>query len=250
MNAVITGCNRGIGKAILEKFVKSKINVFAIIRKPYDGFEKWAKDLAALNGAEINFFYADFAQENSVVEVAKKILNLDLAIDVLVNNVGVLGNASSFLMTKIEDIKLQFDINFFNSLSLTKELCENMKKNNKGAIVNVASISGIDGYGVQLGYAASKAAIIGATRCLARELAAYNIRCNAVAPGLIDTDMSSSMTEDQMSEVTNRVWFKKLGGGGGCRKRCLFSLNGRERLHNWTSDKNRWWNVSQEMIYA
>ena len=225
MNVVLTGCNRGIGKSILEELSKKHHNVWAVIRQPNKEFEDSCKSLMQKFDVWIKILYCDFLDENSIKKAGNEIIADNISIEGLVNNVGVIGKPAPFLMTSINDIKNQFDVNFFNPMMLTRLLVGNMKNSRNASIVNMASISGIDGYGIQLGYAASKAAVIGATRTLARELAVYNIRVNAVAPGIIDTDMSKSMTTEQRADVENLIWLKRCGNCDDVSKLVLFLLS-------------------------
>ncbi len=204
-NAVITGCSRGIGRAILECFVRAKINVWACTKTETAEFDELCTRLSETNGVWIRPIAFDFADAEAVKDGTKRILSDKAPIEILVNNAGILGNASLFSMTKIEDIKAQFDVNFFHPMLFTQKLLKNMMRHKYGSIINIASISGIDGYGVQFGYVASKAAVIGATKKLARELSPFNIRVNAIAPGVVDTDMAASMSDEQLREVTAQI---------------------------------------------
>lgn len=225
MNVVLTGCNRGIGKSILEELSEKHHNVWAVIRQPNSEFEELCKFFMQEYGIWIKILYCDFSDEESVKKTSGKIIADKNAVNGLVNNVGIIGKPASFLMTSINDIRNQFDINFFNPMNFTRQLVGKMKESGYACIVNMASISGIDGYGIQLGYAASKAAVIGATRSLARELADSNIRVNAVAPGIIDTDMSKSMTAEQRADVETLIWQRKCGNGKDVSKLVLFLLS-------------------------
>ena len=140
---------------------------------------------------------------------AKSILSDKAPIDIIVNNAGMLGESRLFTMLPLEDIRQEFEVNFFNPLLFTQALVKSMIRRKNGSIVNLASISGEDGVGVNLAYAASKAAVIGATKKLARELSAFGIRVNAISPGIVDTDMAAQMSDEQKSEVKDRVSMKR-----------------------------------------
>ena len=204
-NAVVTGCNRGIGKAILEKFATDGINVWACVRHENENFSEYCAQLSKKNVLPPRIAPV----RDEIKNAAKSILAEKRNIDILVNNAGILGKPASFVMTKMDDIKAQFDVNFFNPMLFTQIILKNMMRNKSGSIINISSISALDGFGVQFGYVSSKAALIGATKKLARELAPFNIRVNAIAPGVVDTDMAGSMTDEQIKEVEDRIILKR-----------------------------------------
>lgn len=208
--AVITGCNRGIGKATLEAFAKNGSNVFAVIRRENKEFQSYCQKLEETYNVTIDLFYADFSLEEEVHNVAKEILKKKVPIDVLVNNIGVSNPLTSLAMTRMSTIHEAFQINLFSSLLLTQLLSKNMMRNRKGSIVFISSSAAYDG-GANIEYSASKAAIVGATRRLALELGNFNIRVNAVAPGLTDTDMGNSMSEEDEKIALSMNVMKRKG---------------------------------------
>ncbi len=193
--AVITGCNRGIGKAILEDFARHGANCFAVIRQERPEFSEYCKNLSEYHGVNIGIVYADFSDEEQVKAAAKEIAGTKLQIDILVNNIGIANPLASFAMTKMQTVREMFDVSFFSGLTLTQMLSKRMMKAKSGSIVFISSSAAYDA-GANLEYSAVKAAIIGATKRLAREYGAYGIRVNAVAPGLTATDMGNSMSEE------------------------------------------------------
>lgn len=208
--AVITGCNRGIGKATLEAFAKNGSNVFAIIRKENKEFQLHCQKLEEQYDVTIELIYADFSEEEEVKNAAKKILGKKIPIDVLVNNIGISNPLTSLAMTRMSTIHEAFQINLFSSLLLTQLLSKNMMRNRKGSIVFISSSAAYDG-GANIEYSASKAAVVGATRRLALELGNFNIRVNAVAPGLTDTDMGNSMSEEDEKIALSMNVMKRKG---------------------------------------
>jgi len=208
--AVITGCNRGIGKATLEAFAKNGSNVFAIIRKENKEFQLYCQKLEEQHDVTIELFYADFSVEEQVQNVAKEILKRKVPIDVLVNNIGISNSLTSLVMTRMSTIHEAFQINLFSSLLLTQLISKNMMRNKKGSIIFISSSAAYDG-GANIEYSASKAAIVGATRRLALELGNFNIRVNAVAPGLTDTDMGNSMNEEDEKIALSMNVMKRKG---------------------------------------
>lgn len=198
-NAVITGCNRGIGRSILEEYAVNGANVFAVVRKADGEFTEYAKGLAKKNGVQINVIEMDFADEEQVKNGAKTILSAKQPIDILVNNIGTGYGINSFFMTKMDRIKDVFQINYFSHVYLTQLLAKNMMRQKSGSVIFVCSTAAFDG-GANLEYVSSKAAIAGATKRLSIELGAYGIRVNAVAPGLTDTDLAKTLSDEDVSK--------------------------------------------------
>lgn len=207
--AIITGCNRGIGKSILERFAQNGADVFAIVRKEREEFITYCKELEAKCGVEIIPVYADFTNEEEIKSAAKTILKYKKPIDILVNNVGASLPLNQLAMTKMDTIRDIFQINLFAGLQLTQLISKNMMRNKRGSIVFISSSAAFDG-GANIEYSASKAAVIGAIKRLAVELGNYNIRVNAIAPGLTATDMGNSMSlEDEEIALSMNIMKRK-----------------------------------------
>lgn len=201
--AVITGCNRGIGKAILEDVAEHGANVFAVVRKSDAAFEEYCNSLAKEKNIEIRIVCADFTDEEQVKLAAKEIISAKKPIDILVNNIGVSLELKSLAMTKMKTIHEVFQINFFSAIAFTQMISKNMMRHKAGSIIFISSSAAFDG-GANLEYSASKAALIGAVRRLALELGPFNIRVNAIAPGLTETDMGNSMSEEDEAIAMSR----------------------------------------------
>lgn len=208
--AVITGCNRGIGLATLKIFAKNRANIFACARVYNNEFDKICKKLSDENNVKIIPIFFDLSDENDIKNGVKEILSYKLPIDILVNNAGVVMTSSLFTMTSIDTMKKSFNINFFGQTILTQYIVRNMSKNNKGSIINISSVAALDGFPAQYEYAASKAALIGATKELAYEFSNNNIRVNAVMPGLTNTDMAKEATDNTYQSHINRTLMKRL----------------------------------------
>ncbi len=208
-NAMVTGCNRGIGKAVLEKFAFNGANVFAHSRRQTDEFESFCRDLENKHNVEIIPIYFDVTKEDDMVQGIKKIISYKKNIDILVNNVGAVNQVKLFQMTKIQEMRDEFEINFFAQMRITQLISKLMIRNNQGSIINISSCAGLDGNTGMLEYVSSKAAIIGATKRLAIELGNYNIRVNSVAPGLTDTDMGGKMSSELENATLNRLIIKR-----------------------------------------
>lgn len=214
--AVVTGCNRGIGKAILENFAKNGADVFAVVRKEQEEFTLYINELMSEYKVDIIPIYMDLSNEDEVRGGAKSIIGYKDAngekksIDILVNNAGMSNPLNSFAMTKMETIRSAFEVNLFGPMLLTQLLARNMMRNKSGSIVFVSSSAAFDG-GANIEYSASKAAIIGEVKRLAVEYGPYNVRVNAVAPGLTATDMGNSMSEEDEKIALSMNIMKRKG---------------------------------------
>ena len=195
-NAVITGCSRGIGKAILTAFAQNGANVFACVRNLTETLAQEFESLANEYSVEIRPVVFDICDEAGVKKAVTDIRKARCPIDVLVNNAGALSDNTLFQMTPIDNMRNLFDVNFFAQMRLVQYVSRLMQRNEHGgSIVQIASMSGLDGAPGQLEYVSSKAAMVGATKTLAREFGSNAIRVNAIAPGIIETEMGKAMDE-------------------------------------------------------
>ena len=210
-NAVITGTLRGIGRSTVEVFAKQGANIWACVREHNAVFDTDMKKLANKCGVQIWPLYFDVTNELQLKEAVQMIHKQKITVDVLVNNAGIADENTIFQMTSLNKIRHVLDVNFFAPTVLTQYISRFMIKQNSGCIINIASIAGIDGTPAQYEYAASKAAIIGGTKNLARELASHNIRVNAIAPGMIETDMGAKIEAKLRAEILAKVIMKRLG---------------------------------------
>lgn len=210
-NAVITGCNRGIGKAVLKIFAQNGANVIACVRKEDEAFRQYIEQLMRQYGVQIIPVYFDLADQQQIKEAAAVIMKLKLPIDILVNNAGGLSPNQLFQMTPPEEMKKLFDVNFWGQILFTQYISRNMIRAKQGSIVFMSSVTALDGEPAQFEYVTSKAALVGATRNLAKAFGKFGIRVNAVAPGLIDTDMAGKMEEDLAEEMIRSTSLNRLG---------------------------------------
>ena len=210
---IITGTNRGIGKAILERFAQEEgICILAHARKENAAFLQHVEELKArYAGIEIVPLYFDLANPDEIKENLGQALKEHKKIDALVNNAGVVMPNKAFLMMDENTLRTSFEVNFFAQVKITQTVCRAMIRNRAGAIVNMASIAAFTGVEGQFEYVAGKAAIVGMTRKLANELAPYHIRVNAVAPGLIQTDMIMQMEDSMRQGLVDRSVAGRLG---------------------------------------
>ncbi len=210
-NAIITGARRGIGRATVEVFAKQGANIWACARKCDDAFEADMRLVAEKYGVEIWPVYFDATNEAQIKEAIQHIRKQRKQIDILANIAGTVGDKMSFPMSSIANMRELMEINFFSSTLLTQYVVRLMARQNYGSIIFVSSIAGLDGMPSQYGYAASKSAMIGAVKNLAREVAQNNVRVNAVAPGMIDTDMGAEIEENLRDEMLSKVVMKRVG---------------------------------------
>ena len=210
-NAVITGCNRGIGKAILEIFASEGANVWALVRMERPDFMAFAEELEHKYGVWIQPVYAELTDEKAVQDAVRKIRGNKVSVDILVNNAGIIGENYLFQMTPLAEMRKVMEANFFAVMQLTQLISRLMVRQKHGSIVNLASVVALRGQPGQLEYAASKGAIIAATKKLALELGASGVRVNAVAPGVIETEMGQAMAEEIRKQELSQTVLGRAG---------------------------------------
>ena len=221
-NAVITGARSGIGLATLQLFARNGCNCWAVIHREDENFLKTIHQLETESGVWIKPVFIDLADSGSIREGVKNILKEKLSVDILVNAAGTVSPNRLFTMTRMEDIRRVMDVNFFSAIELTQLLCRPMLRQGKGSIVNIASIAAWGEDTSQMEYAASKAALVTATKKLARELGGTGIRVNAVAPGLTRTKMLEALEEDAQSQITKGIGLHRFATPEEIAEVCLF----------------------------
>ena len=207
--ALVTGTNRGVGLSVLKKFSENGADVIACARRKNVKFEQLILNISKKYKNKITPVYFDLSQENEIEQGIKTINAISNKIEIIVNNAGI-DQVSLFQMTSIEKIKEIFDINFFSQLRLTQKLMKIMIKNKKGSIINISSNAAEECDAGRVGYASSKAALIAFTKVLSKELGSFNIRVNAVAPGLTNTNMmGKGISQKVIEEAIKRVALKR-----------------------------------------
>ncbi len=186
--AVITGCNRGIGKAILETYTANGATVFACVRKESQEFSKLIRQLSKKNSVPIVPVYFDACNMEELKQAVKQIKDSKRKIDILVNNAGI-GYNALFQMSSLDKLKEVFDVNFIAPFVFTQYLSKLMVRQKSGNIITISSTVAVDANEGKAVYGASKAALICMTKVIAAELKEFGIRANSIAPGLTDTDM-------------------------------------------------------------
>jgi 3-oxoacyl-[acyl-carrier protein] reductase len=206
---LITGANRGIGKVIVETFALNGASIWACTRNETPEFIEFIDLISSKYNVNVRALYFDLTNELEIKASLKILVSEKVKIDVLVNNAGV-AHGGLLQMTTINTIKEVFEINFFSQLFIIQYISKLMMRQKSGSIVNMASIAGLDGYPGYSAYGSSKAALIYATKTLSKELAPYNIRINAIAPGLTKTDMALQMDDKAKDIMLNNSSMQRL----------------------------------------
>ena len=208
--AVVTGCNRGIGKKILEVFSENGASIFACIRNIDEEFKSFSNTLTKKFNNQIIPVQFDLNDENKVKEAANTILTSKKSVDILVNNAATI-HTSTFQMTPTKKLKELFEVNFFSQTIFTQYILKSMIKNKKGSIVYISSSSALDGNEGRSAYSSAKAAIIAHAKVLSRELGVHNIRVNSIAPGLTNTDMMKQNHKDEIvNEMVSKISLRRI----------------------------------------
>ena len=208
-NAIVTGANRGIGRAIVEGFAQHGACIWAHARKETPEFLADLSAIAERYRVVIQPVFFDVTDRLAMKAAVKQIGSSTRPIDVLVNNAGV-AHGGLFQMTSMAAIREVFEINFFSVLEFSQPVIRLMQKKRTGSVINIASLSGLDLKSGNIAYGVSKAALMAATRTLAAELGASGIRVNAIAPGLTDTDMANLMEEKARHNMVESTSLKRL----------------------------------------
>ncbi len=220
--AVITGCNRGIGKKILEVFSANGATIFACVRNVSEEFKTFANEMEKEFNNKIIPIQFDLNDEDQVKKAASNILSSNSPIDILVNNAATIYTAL-FQMTSIKKLKETFETDFFSQTLFTQYILKSMIKKKSGSILYISSSSALDGNEGRSAYSSAKAAIIAQAKALSREVGMYNIRVNAIAPGLTDTDMMKENTPKEIvNEVTSRTSLRRIANPQEIANAALF----------------------------
>ncbi|HHW89333.1 MAG TPA: 3-oxoacyl-[acyl-carrier-protein] reductase [Clostridiales bacterium] len=207
--AVVTGASRGIGKAIAISLARCGADIAIINRGNAQNSEQTVEEIKQC-GAKAKAYQCDVSDFNKTSETVAKILEDFSTIDILVNNAGITIDKLVLAMTE-EDFAKVLDVNLKGAFNMIRHICPIMAKKRYGKIINISSVSGIMGNVGQANYAASKAGLIGLSKTVAKEYASRNIKCNAIAPGFIKTDMTDQLNANVKEQVINAIPMKKMG---------------------------------------
>ena len=207
--ALITGASRGIGRSHALLFAEEGANIIFTDLKENDMSESLLAELRA-KGVRADFLASNAADNAQALEVADWVTKNYGRLDILVNNAGITKD-NLILRMSVEDWNLIMDVNLRSVFNYTKAFAPMMMKQRAGSIINISSIVGLNGNAGQCNYSASKAGIIGFTRSIAKELGSRNIRCNAVAPGFIETPMTQQLPEDVRKDWMTKIPLRRGG---------------------------------------
>ena len=218
--AIITGGSRGIGKGIVETFAKHGANVAFTYNSSAEAANKIAEDASA-EGVKVKAYQSNAANFEESQELAAKVLEEFGSIDILINNAGI---TKDNLLMRIseEDFDKVIEVNLKSVFNMTKAVQRTMLKQRKGSIINMSSVVGVKGNAGQTNYAASKAGILGFTKSVALELGSRNIRCNAIAPGFIETEMTAALDEATVDSWRQAIPLKRGGSPEDIANACVF----------------------------
>lgn len=209
--ALVTGARRGIGMAVTRCLASAGADIWACARKQDDAFEATLCEISDAYGIIAKPLYFNLDVHEEIKEACKMLIAQKKPIDVLVNNAGISMNAL-LQMSSAEILEKQLSSNFVGPILLTQFVSKIMGKYGSGSIINIASIAGLDGPMGRVGYGGSKAALICSTKVLSKELAGKSIRVNAIAPGIIKTEMLvGSMTEAIINETIQNTCLQRIG---------------------------------------
>ena len=206
---IITGGARGIGRGIAKVFANQGANIAFTYISQEDQAKALEVELSA-NGCKVKRYMSDASDFDAAQQLAVDVLEDFGSIDVLVNNAGITKDGLLMRMTE-DDFDKVMDVNMKSVFNMTKAVLRPMLKQRKGSIINMSSVVGVKGNAGQTNYSASKAAINGFTKSTALELGSRNIRCNSIAPGFIETEMTEALGEDQIQEWRNSIPLKRGG---------------------------------------
>ena len=218
--AIITGASRGIGKGIAQVFAIHGANVAFTYSSSASAAEELEKELIT-HGIKAKGYQSDASSFEQAQQLADEVLKEFGSIDVLINNAGI--TKDNLLMRISEDdFDKVIEVNLKSVFNMTKAVQRTMLKQRKGSIINMSSVVGVKGNAGQTNYAASKAGILGFTKSVALELGSRNIRCNAIAPGFIETEMTAKLDENTVQGWRDSIPLKRGGTPEDVANACLF----------------------------
>jgi 3-oxoacyl-[acyl-carrier protein] reductase len=221
---IVTGGSRGLGEGIVQFFLDAGDRVATCARSETDAVRAWQSDPRYAD--RFLFRKADMADREQSTQFAKDVITEWKSVDVLVNNAGVARDGVLALFSD-EDSDMVIDLNLKATIHLTRQVVRNMLVHGGGRIVNISSIVGLTGYRGLTVYGATKAALDGFTRALARELGSKRITVNSVAPGYLKTDMSHGLDEAQLGQIVRRTPAGRLGDPADVARAIAFLVDER-----------------------
>ena len=218
--AIVTGASRGIGKEIARLFISHG----ATVAFTYICAEEQALDVEkelTKNGGTAKGFRSDASKFEDAENLVKEVLEAFGTVDIVVNNAGITDDTLLMRMSE-EQWDRVIDVNLKSCFNLTKAVLRTMLKARTGSIINISSVVGVQGNAGQVNYSASKAGILGFTKSVALELGSRNIRCNAIAPGFIETEMTEKLDAEVVQGWRDTIPLKRGGSPEDVANACVF----------------------------
>ena len=207
--AIVTGASRGIGREIAKSLAKQNIKVIANYNNSEEKAIELKKELEA-EGIMIDIVKADVSKREEIKDLVKYAIENYGKIDILINNAGI-SEYKLFTDETDEDWNRVINTNLYSAFATSQEVIPNMIKNKNGCIINISSVWGMVGASMEVLYSVSKAGIDGLTKALAKELGPSNIRVNAIAPGIVDTDMCKNFTKEELEDIKEEIPLERIG---------------------------------------
>ena len=215
--ALITGAGRGIGKAVTDCFLDAGAEVWGLgTKEPEDLNTRIEK-----SGGKLHWISTDLGKINEVDAIIEAAIKESGGFDILINNAGITKDNLSFRMS-LDEWQKVIDVNLSAAFFVARTVAKDMIRKRTGSIINMSSIIGIHGNGGQANYAASKAGLIGLTKSLASEVASRGVRVNAIAPGYIETDMTTVLPEEIKQKILDTIPLKRTGKPEDIAQAALF----------------------------
>ncbi|MCW3125236.1 MAG: 3-oxoacyl-(acyl-carrier-protein) reductase [Bacteroidetes bacterium] len=220
-NALVTGGSRGIGYAIVKKYAENGANVAFTYLNSAEKAKAIVDEITAAYGVKVQAYQSDAASYPASEQLVADVIRDFGQIDILVNNAGITKDNLILRMSE-EQFDQVIQANLKSVFNLTKQVSKHMLRQKSGSIINLTSIVGMRGQAGQSNYAASKAGIIGFTKSIAEEFGSRSIRCNAISPGFIETDMTHVLGEDIKKNLLSGIPLGRMGKAEEIANTALF----------------------------
>ncbi|MFK8007192.1 MAG: 3-oxoacyl-[acyl-carrier-protein] reductase [Saprospiraceae bacterium] len=218
--AIITGGSRGIGEAIAKRYAEQGASVAFTYRSSEERAQKIETELQAM-GVKAKGYKSDASSYEQAEALVKEVLEEFGQVDILINNAGITRDNLMLRMSE-EQWDQVIETNLKSVFNLTKQVIRPMMKNRSGSIINMSSVVGVFGNAGQANYAASKAGMIGFSKSIAKEIGSRGIRCNSIAPGFIETDMTDELDDKTKEAFLASIPMKRLGAPNEVADVCVF----------------------------